>query len=58
MLAYLTQRRRVGMGALVRIRILEVVVAVTVTRNYNNTADSGVRHVDQSVEEGRPCKSG
>lgn len=53
MLPYLTQRRRVGMGALVRVRVLEIVVAVTVARNYNNTADSGVRHLDQSVGDDR-----
>ena len=53
MLAYLTQRRRVGVGALIRVRVLEIVVAVTVARNYNNTADSGVRHLDQSVGDDR-----
>ena len=33
------------MGALVRDGVLVVVKAVTVARDHNNTADSGMRHV-------------
>ena len=46
MLAHLAQRSGVGMGALVRDGVLVVVVAVTIARDDNNTADSGMRHLD------------
>jgi hypothetical protein len=37
-------------GALVGVGILMIVGAVTVARDHNNTADSGMRHVDQRVD--------